>query len=271
MKNQTRTELNALTWHMEDVARDRIKYDPHFTARQGELERAHVRTLMGAPRNGRPLTPVKLWKDPASDGGKLTVLDGLHRVAAYDAAEWAGAIPAEVIACDRRSALLIAAEANSKDTLSLTYPEKADMAWRLVREPGAKYSRREVVEAVGVSDGTVSNMRRRWKKMEAEGKEPTGNWRRDRIETDTEWNPDAELMEAERAARLADLAKRLQEAVGSWIFRDEQLVADALDRAFGYKFRTMADYAFGEVDEWAAMMAATSPECINTDEEDLPF
>lgn len=207
-------------------------------------------------------------------GGRnsLVLLDGAHRLSAYGAVDWVSGIPAEIVTCSRRDALLIAAEANSKDTLPLSPNEKSDMAWRLVREPSARFSKAEIAKASGVSRRTVATMRSRLRALTEAGREPTGSWRRDRIDLAADWEGQSYNSEADRSAEAKALAKKVLDAVGNKARYDEQLVADALEAAFGYRLRHMADYLYGDVDEWSALDVSTdspaAPLGFSYDEED---
>jgi ParB-like chromosome segregation protein Spo0J len=231
------------------LTRAQILKDSHFRARSGEVERAHVRTLVGAIRNSGKLDPVLVWRSPDADEiERYTLLDGAHRLAAYKAALWSGGIPARVVSCDRRAALLLAAGANAKDTLPLTTAEKWDMAWRLVMEPDAGFSKAEIAGTTGVSSRTVANMRLRLRVMKATGQEPSGNWRRDR--TDAVWDNDEPPSDAQRKKEIEAMAKAVLAAVKGKQKHDEAWVADVLLAAFGYRLRLMADHLYGDVDEW---------------------
>lgn len=222
-----------------------------FVVRRGALDRAHVRVLAGALRSSGRLDPVLLWQGPdQSEKDRYTLLDGAHRVAAYQSAKSGHeSIPAVVVTCNRRTALLLAAQANSKDTLSLTYAEKADMAWRLVREPEAKYSKAEIATATGVSERTVATMRQRWKELQREKREPSGNWNRDRMAHQVDGGN--MLDDTAYNAEVGEKAKRVLQAVDGVQRRDTNMLGDILEAAFGHHLRGAMDYLFGDVDEWS--------------------
>lgn len=156
------------------VRLDQPQVRKEFIARKGPQDRGHIRNLTDPIRNNGALRPLLHWCDPYEREEVFPVLDGLHRLAAYKSVDWSDGVPTNLVHCDRRTTLLLAASANSKDMLPLTYVEKADLAWRLVRELGMSFSKREFAKAIAVSARTVANMRSRWKTLENTDVEITG-------------------------------------------------------------------------------------------------
>lgn len=229
-----------------------------FVARKGAEDRAHVRTLAQAVANQGPLDPVLLWRD----GGTLVLLDGAYRLAAYKAAGWNDPIPAIIVLCDRRTALLLAAKANVKDKLSLTPTERADLAWKLVREPGMDFSKPEIARATGVSTATVARMRARLKVLLGMPEvEITGHWWRDRADEATEGVERDQMSEAERRKVIEEIAKQLRNVL-DWRrpgakTADSSIVYAALYEALGVQsVRFFVDWSFGgmaeEAEEWGS-------------------
>jgi hypothetical protein len=94
-------------------------------------------------------------------------------------------------------------------------------------------------------------MRKRWKAMTAHGKQPTGHWWRDRHDDLPEMKDRPEMTDAERKAAIEQLAAAINKALGKMPWQDEQIAAEALERAVGTrKLRTMTEYIFGG-DEFA--------------------
>jgi ParB-like nuclease domain len=224
-----------------------------FGFRRNGIDKAHVRTLAQALRNGGgKLDPILLWREigPSGETGRLILLDGEHRLAAYLSArkrlpKASKTVPAIILVCDRDEAMCHAAFANRKDTLSLTHNEKSDAAWRMVRFHNATLSKTKIAHASGISPRTVTNMRLRWKALLEAGGEITGQWWRDRKD-DQQGDEAAErLTEAERRAEVITLGNALREAAGSWPKRDSTLVAEALQVAFGFNLRGMAEFLYG--------------------------
>lgn len=183
---------------------DSLTYDPAFTPRLGTAKN-HVHDLARAHRNCGDLDPIKVWAEPGT--GKLIILDGRHRVAAYRFNRVFD-IPAIIFQGDRKDARLEAAKDNAKTTFPWTTAECTQYAWGLVIEGGA--SKRQIVQASTVSTSTVGAMRKRWAELSKAGTTPTGNWWRDRNGNKPEGQPEDDS-DAAKQARIAWLLKSLKE------------------------------------------------------------
>ncbi|CAH0338928.1 ParB N-terminal domain-containing protein [Rhizobium sp. CECT 9324] len=258
------------------IALSEITFQPDFISRNGPQDRAHVRTLAQAVKNHGPLDPVILWRN----GETLVLLDGAYRIAAYRAAAWRDAIPAYVVSCDRRTALLLAAGANSKDKASLTQNEKADLAWRLVREPGMDFSKPEIARATGISSATVGRMRARHKALlKRANVELTGHWWRDRSDDWDEQPEGPAMSDGQRRKAINQLVNELRNLL-DWrkpgaITRDSTAVFEALYEALGTKAaRFFADWAVGgegdDGEEWSSFDLDTEPPA-SEDDDSSPF
>lgn len=265
-----------------DVALDQIAFDDDFRFRAGGIDLTHKADLASTIRNTeRALDPVILWQTEGQpEGGKLTLLDGAHRVAAYHAVGWPGSIPAMIVTCDRRTALRAALTGNSRRSLQLTQAERMDAAWRLVREPvEPRYKVREIVMAADVATRTVKYMRDRFRVMHEEGIEITGQWSRDRTSHELPDGPIAGMTDAQRKAEIGKLAADLRDLFDRRkhpdrvILRDSQAVEDAIFEALGEaRVKAMFDYFFGEAedaDEWLAL-ARSGVAADDEDADDAP-
>ena len=247
-----------------------------FQFRRNRVDKAHVRTLAQALRNAGRLDPILVWREVDPDGepsGRLMLLDGAHRLAAYRAtrgepSERNRGVPAVVVTCDRGVARRLALLANSKDTLALTPQEKADGAWSLVREPGGSHSISQIAKASTISQRTVSSMRLRWKALQEAGKEATGEWWRDRQDALADGQGD-ELTDEARRAEVIKIGNAIREAAGTWPNRDGDLVAEALSVAFGRKLRGMIEFLYGagenDFDEFAESPISTRTGTLSDD------
>jgi hypothetical protein len=225
--------------------------------------------LAAAVRRGGMLTPVTLWKEEGRNS--LVLLDGDHRLAAYGAAGWRGNVPARVVSCSRRDALLIAAAANTRDAKPLTQSERADIAWRLVREPDAHFTKTEISRASGIAERTVTTMRARWRTIRGTGVELSGHWFQDRKDGEAD-RERQEMTDAQRRDQIASIAGRMRKAAGNIAFRDEQMFAEALDEAFGKRLRAAIDFLYAdEVDEWAGIDVSDGDSGEDDDEDDAAF
>lgn len=178
--------------------------DTAFTPRAGTAK-AHVHDLARALRNCGDLDPIKVWREPHT--GKLIILDGRHRVAAYHFLKVA-TVPALIFQGARWEARLEAAKDNAKTTFPWTTSECTQYAWGLVIEGEA--SKRQIVQASTVSIGTVTNMRKRLADMSAAGTPPCGNWWRDRNGSGQDGTPEDDS-DAAKQARIAKLREWLHD------------------------------------------------------------
>ncbi len=120
---------------------------PHVSA-------AHVRTLATAIERQGELSPVTVWWN----GKAWVCIDGHHRLDAYRKAGKVDAIPVEAFEGSLEDAITRAAEANTRDSLTMAPGEKLGAAWRLTLT--TKLSKAATVKASGASDGSVALMRR---------------------------------------------------------------------------------------------------------------
>jgi len=201
---------------------------------------------------GGNLDPILLWQETGPDGpetGRLQLLDGAHRLAAHRSTrKGTQGIPAIIVTCSRDYALLLATSTRSKDTLALSLNEKADAAWLLVRKMQTALSKAKIAKASGVSPRTVHTMRRRLEALTASQANLTGEWWRDHKDAATGPDLDSELSPSQRNAEIARIAKVFRETAGMWPKRYRELVAEALEAAFGRHHRHMAEWLYGA--EW---------------------
>jgi len=268
------------------VSLDQITESAEFKFRADGIDATHKADLASTIRNtGAPLDPVLLWQDEPSEigaPGKLILLDGAHRLAAYRAVKWSQPIPALVlVGMDRRDALGEALRANSKRTRGLSQAERMDAAWRLVREPvPRRYKVREIAAWADVARATVDNMRARFRVMHEEGIEITGSWARDRrtlnIEAD---DGHGQLSDAQRKAEIGKLAADIRELLDRRkhperpILREQQAIWEAIAEALGENaLKQMLDYLLGgedEANEWLELARSGREEVAgDADDED---
>lgn len=232
-----------------------ITCDPEFQFRQTGTDKAHVRALSQTLRTVGDLDPVLVWEEVGADGqrtGRLILLDGHHRLAAYATAKGRQqGIVAALFQGDRNEATAEAVQANTRENLPLSPQERADAAWRLVRLPGRRLTVPRVARAAGVGKATVDRMRQRWAAMQAAGTKATGEWWRDLRDTLPDMKDRPEMTDEEREAVIAKLVTDIKSAFDRMPWRDEQIAAEALQRAVGTrKLRTMTEYLFSPRDEF---------------------
>lgn len=144
--------------HPKTLSLRQIKTNPtvfqHRRPNAWESE-PHIKELSKAPENGRSLEAITIWWD----GKTWTCIDGHHRIEAYKKVDYDyQSVPVRVFSGSLDEAIVYAAKGNTKDKLPMHSNEKREAAWRLTI--GTDLSKADVVEATGVSDGTVANMRK---------------------------------------------------------------------------------------------------------------
>lgn len=226
-----------------------ITADPAFQFRHTGTDKAHVRGLAKLLRSVGDLDPVLVWQEPDADGqptGRLVLLDGHHRVAAYATTNGhRAAVPAVVVQGSLTEAMLAAVKANSRESLPLTKNERMDAAWRLVRLPGRRITVPTVAQSAGVGAASVDRMRKRWVVMQTTGKEASGHWWRDRQDEQPEMKERHEMSNTERNAVIGRVSEELRKAFDKMPWIDQDIAADALERAIGTrKLRSMVEYLF---------------------------
>lgn len=136
-----------------------------FQHRSGNLARshAHVRELVRVLRlqGGKPLDPVTVFWT----GNGWCCIDGHHRMEAYREAGFKPLIPVRVFSGTIDQAMAQALRCNAKDKLAMAREEKLNAAWRFVI--GTGLSKAEIIRAAGVSEGSVSNMRKAMRRIAA--------------------------------------------------------------------------------------------------------
>lgn len=280
MTAMTTTITPASIKRAASVALDGITKSRDFWFRHGGLDQRHKADLASTVlNNGRALDPVLLWQPIGEpEGGKLILLDGWHRLAAYRAAKWTGDIPALILTGDRRAALLAALGSNSRFVLPMTRDERMDAAWRLVREPvEPRFKVREVAAFSGVGRRTVDQMRKRWAEMKTADTAPTGEWwqdRRDRPQGDEELD---DMTDAQRRAEVEKLAGDIRDLIDRrkhperLILRDGDAVNDAICEALGaQRLRHLIEYVGEDDDEWLALAQDRSDGDDHGDDDPLP-
>ncbi len=88
-------------------------------------------------------------------GPKFFVIDGHHRLDAYQKAGWKGPVPVKHFKGTLKEAQACAMKVNAKNKVPMTQPEKSEAAWRMLvdgeRDPAWSRSRKEIREATTVS------------------------------------------------------------------------------------------------------------------------
>jgi len=203
-------------------------------ARADKREREeHIRTLATALKNqGTPLERLTVW--PVAD--RLYVLDGHHRLAAYDTVKWMKPIPVEVFEGDLDEARLRALAGNIKDKLRMTSRQKSEVAWRITKENIGKLSAEGVADATTISRRQAFVMKRVWRELNGRTdltetqreKLPTITWQqaRDPATWGTAEAWDADEWIDQKATELAELLRTKN--VEAALTKDVEITATAL-------------------------------------------
>jgi ParB-like nuclease domain len=126
---------------------------------------AHIKELVRALRTtGSAFDPLLVFQA----GDKYFVIDGHHRLRAYEAADWNKPVPVEVFEGSLEEARLAALDSNRKDKLAMSREEKTEAAWQLVKEDTG-LSKQQLVSRGLVSNGTIGSMRAKWRELKNAG------------------------------------------------------------------------------------------------------
>lgn len=221
-----------------------IKLDTDFQLRAIPENKDVIDGIVQAIKARKKIEPILLW----DNGNDLVLLDGRQRLTAFRRAHPKSnrGIEARVYKVTHREALEVAIEANTTAKQGLTSSERLQAAWTLVsHRDGARLSISRTAELTGAGTRSVSAMRKRLKEIQGARESIPSHWSQAR-QLGGDWTPKEELSNAERNAEIDELAKALRKSAQKWWRRDDDLIADALQAAFGRKLRDMCDYLYGE-------------------------
>ena len=204
-----------------------------FQPRHTQEDERHIQELARAVRNVGMLEPMLVMYI----GRHPYLIDGHHRLAAYEVAGVTAPVPVEYFHGTIEQAVLEAGRANSRAKLPMTSQERHDFAWRLVLM--GTYSKRQTLEAAGVSDGQVANMRRAKKALGSDAFEHSSWWM-----AHLKWRGlDRDMSDEERDAwketLAADYADRIAKACGPKFRNNAEIAAMSLDRLFGRRLEDL--------------------------------
>lgn len=231
-----------------------------FQTRNG-IDDWHVDQLARIIRaNDAPLDALLVW--PAAPLNML--LDGHHRVAAYEQARWKGPIPVRWFGGGALDALMTAGLANSKAKLSMTSRERQDYAWRLVRIGGL--SKAQSASTAGVSAATIARMRVVLKAL-GEDAGDYKQWWQAMCAAKGEDAAPSNWSDEDREAWVNDTAdeyaERMHKTFGPTLARQPDITAIVLKRLFGKRFPDLAEAILANLEDGER-------EALTAD-DDLPF
>jgi ParB-like chromosome segregation protein Spo0J len=206
-----------------------------FQPRRNREDERHIDALARAVRSVGKLDPILVMYI----GPDPYLIDGHHRLAAYEVAGITAPVPVVYFEGQLEAALLEAGRENSKAKLPMSGQERQDYAWRLVLLGG--YSKSQTMEAAGVSDGQVAIMRR-VKAALGDAAYSCQRWfqalRRARGEDERQWTD--EDRQEWREGRATWLVDQIAKACGPKLTDDPEVAAMALERLFGRRIGELA-------------------------------
>jgi hypothetical protein len=182
-----RAELDPTTTQPSHLAHEDIKQEPDlFQPRYDSIayspgrSETHIAELAKIARRGQELDPVTV----AAFGDEWFLIDGHHRLAAYQEAGWTKPIPVNALQSELRGeeritwAVEMTFADNAKNRLNMNTADKVDGAWRAISRK-TEQSKAHAKRTFGVSDGTVAAMRRVRDDLEEAGRpaEAFPSWR----------------------------------------------------------------------------------------------
>ncbi len=185
-------------------------------------EERHVKDLVRVLKaTGGPLDPILV----TAVGSSFYVVDGHHRLSAYQQVAWSSAIPVAYFEGSVVEARLKALELNIKDKLPMTLADKYEAAWVLAKEGKENYSKRQIKDLTTVSESTVATMRRILRDHpEAEGF-PWSRAKGLQFESDGDFDANKWLDEA-----AEKLTQQLLKVVTVKLLRNPEVLAESLRR-----------------------------------------
>lgn len=139
------------------MAASRLYEAELFQVRAG-ISAYHVESLSRSLAQDGDLQPLLVLRR----GGKAYLIDGRHRLRAYEQARRGNSVPVAEFFGTPQEALLEGQRLNKRHTLAMTQDERMDCAWKLVKLDAAGACRFTLpqITAVGVSRGQVTFMRK---------------------------------------------------------------------------------------------------------------
>lgn len=230
------------------VSISEITQVPHlFQPREVEVDPNHVADLVRViGPNRQRLDPVLVWQC----GEAMILLDGHHRLAAYNECRMYHGIPVECFYGSIEDAVKKSGTLNGKTFKPMNGTERNNYAWRLVRL--GKLSKAQEREASGVSDGQIGHMRRIKKQMIEKGVCPDDylawlqalKWAKD-DSTGEDGEFDAQAWLNQKAANYADKMAKL---FSTKLSKDPELMALTLEHYMGRNAGRLAEIMLGHID-----------------------
>jgi ParB-like nuclease domain len=190
----------------------------------------HIQTLANAIRDtGKPLEPILVF----TIGDAFCVVDGHHRLAAYDTAQWRKVIPATIFEGTLEGAADEARRRNIRDKLPMSRNAKREAAWTLGKRDPLP-TREWISSETTISCSSIDGMRRVLKALKAKGVDKeaidgmTYAQALGKMSDDTKEAWEAETWMQKEAEKIA---KKIEDAgIGFLLRKDHEIAALALER-----------------------------------------
>nr|WP_196815241.1 ParB/RepB/Spo0J family partition protein [Mesorhizobium sp. L2C054A000] len=191
------------------------------------MSEKHIGDLVRVIQNHGEVDPLTV----IAVGSRAVLVDGHHRLEAYERAKKLAGIPVTYFDGTPEEAVLEAGRANSKAKLPMSGQERQNYAWRLVLL--GQHSKAKIVQAAGVSAGQVGNMRVVLRKLGEEAFGFTSWWRARRhaqgeVEEHSDEDRDQWMQDM-----ADDFADRLVKTFAMSLAEQPEIAAMALASYFG--------------------------------------
>lgn len=205
----------------------------------------HVQDLKRGLEVSRELEPVLVaWIGP-----EAYLIDGHHRMLAYELARWGEPIPVATFTGSVDAAVLAAGEANSRAKLPMSTRERMNYGWRLVLM-GKLYTKSMIVQTAGVSDRQVALMRRAAKDLGPDAFAYQEWWQAQQAAKGISTEPFTDDEDQARLEALAsDWADRLAKAFSTKLSQNPEVAAMALSHYFGRNLKQLVRHLSEQVDD----------------------
>ncbi|MCX5581198.1 ParB/RepB/Spo0J family partition protein [Kaistia terrae] len=221
---------DRLPWHS-------IKQLPELFQPRGlnGTDEKHVQDLKRGLEVSKELEPVLVaWIGPDA-----YLIDGHHRMLAYQLARWGEPVPVAPFTGTVDEAVLAAGEANSRAKLPMSTRERMNYGWRLVLM-GKLYTKVMIVQAAGVSDRQVALMRRAAKDLGSDAFSYREWWQAQQTARGISTEPFTDDEEQARLDALAnDWADRLAKTFSTKLSQNPEVAAMALSHYFGRNLKQL--------------------------------
>jgi hypothetical protein len=234
----------------------------------------HIYNLATDLRNQRtPLERLTVWQV----GDKFYVIDGHHRLGAYDTAKWKKDIPVEVFTGTLDQARLRAIEGNVRDKLRMTTAQKSAAAWTITKENIGGLTADQVADRTTIARRTAFSMKSLWKELnertdltEDQRERLAGmTWKqardfRDGISDDDDFDQDE--WKAKKADAIVKLIRDHNVEVS--LLQDPEVTALALQRLSGRLPEALIEQWAADYPELILQLAKRLPD---PEGPDMPF